>query len=154
LSHQPNDAFIAINRLLAAGESVYWLKRAATQTSRSPSTLESPAGPGTIYIPIAKSTTTLVQAIAKDTGLRFERAAEKPAGEVLKLEACANWCGRRLWRIDWPSGWLQWLFTQFGFPFEVVYPPHSTRGLASRFDVLVSLRNGLTPDFTRPGRRR
>src|SRR5437016_8053583 len=27
LSHQLNDSFIAINRLLAAGEDVYWLKQ-------------------------------------------------------------------------------------------------------------------------------
>jgi hypothetical protein len=133
LSHQPNDAFIAVNRLLAAGESVYWLK-----------------GAGTIYIPIAKSTTALVQAIARDTGLRFERAPERPAGEALRLKpvriGVADVYGGSM-----PSGWLQWLFTQFGFPFEVVYPGTlDAGGLATRFDVLV-FENGLIPDFNRTG---
>ena len=36
------------------------------------------------------------------------------------------------------SGWLRWIFEQFEFPFEVVYPAALDQGdLASRFDVLV-----------------
>ncbi len=150
LSHQPNDAFVAVNRLLAAGESVYWLK--GTTAAASGSTATPAGGPeaGTIYIPIVKSTTALVQALARDTGLRFERAAERPAGEALRLKPV------RIGVLDvyggsMPSGWLQWLFTQFGFPFEVVYPGTlDAGGLASRFDVLV-FENGLIPDFNRIG---
>jgi len=150
LSHQPNDAFIAVNRLLAAGESVYWLKGAAAPASGAPPAPAGQASPGTIYIPIAKSTTALVQSIARDTGLRFERAATKPAGEAWRLKPV------RIGVVDvyggsMPSGWLQWLFTQFGFPFEVVYPPTlDAGGLAARFDVLV-FENGLIPDFNRAG---
>src|SRR2546428_6671272 len=37
-----------------------------------------------------------------------------------------------------PSGWTRWLFEQFEFPFEVVYPKTLDAGnLASKFDVLV-----------------
>jgi hypothetical protein len=37
-----------------------------------------------------------------------------------------------------PSGWLRWIFEQFEFPFEVVYPAALDQGdLSSRFDVLV-----------------
>ncbi len=37
-----------------------------------------------------------------------------------------------------PSGWTQWLFEQYDFPFEVVYPPALDAGdLNSKFDVLV-----------------
>jgi hypothetical protein len=37
-----------------------------------------------------------------------------------------------------PSGWTRWLFEQFEFPFEVVYPPRLDEGnLDSDYDVLV-----------------
>ena len=37
-----------------------------------------------------------------------------------------------------PSGWTRWLFEQFEFPFEVVYPPRLDQGNLDRdFDVLV-----------------
>jgi len=37
-----------------------------------------------------------------------------------------------------PSGWTRWLFEQFEFPFEVVYPQMLDAGdLNKRFDVLV-----------------
>lgn len=50
-----------------------------------------------------------------------------------------------------PSGWVQWLLTQFEFPFEVVYPPDLDAGdLGARFDVLV-FENGLVPESGRGG---
>jgi len=150
LSHQPNDAFIAVNRLLAAGESVYWLKGEEAASGGSTAARAGHPAPGTVYIPVAKSTTALVQAVARETGLRFERAAEKPAGEALRLRpvriGVADVYGGSM-----PSGWLQWLFTQFGFTFEVVYPGAlDAGGLNARFDVLV-FENGLIPDFSRAG---
>ena len=37
-----------------------------------------------------------------------------------------------------PSGWTRWLFEQYEFPFEVVYPPTLDAGdLKSKFDVIV-----------------
>jgi hypothetical protein len=37
-----------------------------------------------------------------------------------------------------PSGWTRWLFEQFEFPFELVYPPTLDAGnLKSKFDVLI-----------------
>jgi hypothetical protein len=42
------------------------------------------------------------------------------------------------------SGWLRWIFEQFEFPFEVVYPGALDQGdLAARFDVIV-LPSGAT----------
>jgi hypothetical protein len=28
-----------------------------------------------------------------------------------------------------PSGWTRWLFEQYEMPFQVVYPPRSTRAI-------------------------
>jgi len=49
-----------------------------------------------------------------------------------------------------PSGWTRWLFEQFEFPFEVVYPQTLDAGnLRARFDVLV-FPDGATRRATGP----
>jgi hypothetical protein len=43
-----------------------------------------------------------------------------------------------------PSGWTRWLFEQFEFPFEVVYPQTLDAGnLNAKFDVLVFVTGGI-----------
>jgi hypothetical protein len=43
-----------------------------------------------------------------------------------------------------PSGWTRWLFEQFEFPFEVVYPQTLDAGnLNAKFDVLVFVDGGI-----------
>jgi hypothetical protein len=50
------------------------------------------------------------------------------------------------------SGWLRWIFEQFEFPFEVVYPAALDQGdLAKRFDVLV-FPSGAMPRLPGSGR--
>ena len=50
-----------------------------------------------------------------------------------------------------PSGWTRWLFEQFEFPFEVVYPQRLNAGRLSRdFDVLVFVE-GAIPSAGRRG---
>ncbi len=63
--------------------------------------------------------------------------AKAPSGDALKLKPI------RIGLYDqfggsMPSGWTRWLFEQYEFPFEVVYPPALDAGdLKSKFDVLV-----------------
>ena len=63
--------------------------------------------------------------------------AKAPAGEALKIKPV------RIGLYDqfgglMPSGWTRWLFEQFEFPFEVVYPQTLDAGnLKAKFDVLV-----------------
>ena len=74
---------------------------------------------------------------AKELGVPVRAVAKAPAGEVMKLKPI------RIGLFDqygglMPSGWTRWLFEQFEFPFEVVYPQTLDAGdLNSRFDVLV-----------------
>jgi len=110
LSHRHNDAFIAVNRLLAAGEDVYWLKDRA---------VGNPAGAGAMYVPARRSTRSLLEAIAAGVGLSFTGVARTPAGEALKLRSV------RVALVDEPggsvaSGWTRWLLERFEFPFDVV----------------------------------
>ncbi|MGE5359247.1 MAG: M14 family zinc carboxypeptidase [Bacteroidales bacterium] len=137
LGHQANDAFVAINRLLGQGESVYWL-RTPMQVGGNNFRV------GSIYIPSKPTTAAAVTKLAVEHGLDFAALTAPPQGDALRLKPL------RIGVVDvyggsMPSGWLQWLFTQFGFPFEVVYPPQlDAGGLNGRFDVLV-FEDGIVP---------
>jgi hypothetical protein len=121
LSHKVNDSFKAINRLLAAGEEVYWLKD----------------GEGTVWVPAKATTRKNVEAAVAGANVSATSVAAKPSGEAFKLKALRI----GLWDTvggSMSSGWTRWLMEQFQFPFEVVYPPSLDQGdLRSKFDVLV-----------------
>jgi hypothetical protein len=130
LSHQVNDAFIAVNRLLAAGEQVSWLRDAATAGGTT-------YLPGTMYIPAGDSTAARLQRLADEVGLSFTGVDAAPTGSALRLRPV------RVGLFDVyggseTSGWTRWLLEQFGFPYQVVYPQAlDTGNIADRFDVLI-----------------
>ena len=138
LSHQVNDAFVAVNRLLKANEEVYWLKSPVSANGR-----QYPSG--TMFIPARPSTTAIVQKLAADKGLSFDAVATKPAGDSMKLKPVRI----GLWDQyggSMPSGWTRWIFEQYEFPFEVVYPQTLDAGnLNAKYDVLVFV-DGAIPE--------
>ena len=114
-----------MNRLLRAGEEVYWLKRPPPVNRRS-------LPPGTVFVPAKASTLASVQKLSEETGLNFDACQARPSGPALKLRRpriglCDRYGG------SMPSGWIRWILEKFEFPFEVVYPPQLEQGdLASR----------------------
>jgi hypothetical protein len=122
-SRKMNDSFIAVNRLVAAGEDVSWL-------------WNGPMGQGTFYV-AAKPTTRAALQKAADLGVSFEAATGAPAGPAAKLRRL------RIGLYDqyggtMPSGWTRLIFENFEFPYELVFPPDLDAGsLNARFDVLV-----------------
>jgi hypothetical protein len=130
LSHQVNDAFIAVNRLLKAGEEVYLTKEATTLSGQT-----WPAG--TMFIPQKASTRPLLQELASEKGLTFVPAVSRPSAELVRLRPVRI----GLWDTyggSIPSGWTRWLLEQYDFPFQVVYAKTLDAGdLASKFDVLI-----------------
>ena len=132
LSHQVNDAIVATNQLLGAGEDVYWLKNAVQVGGKT-------YPPGTIYIPQKDSTEGKVQKLASEIGLNFEAVESKLTGDALKLKPVRIGLWDR-YGGSMPSGWIRWMFeTQYpGFNFEVVYPPALDAGnLIQKFDVII-----------------
>ena len=128
VNHHQNDAFVAVNRLLAAGEDVYW--------PRDRLVGGAPAGTGAMYVAAKPSTRPLLEKAAADLGLTFTGVGVAPAGDALRL-------GRvRVGLVDHyggspASGWIRWLLERYEFPFEVVYPSTLDEGgLAARYDVL------------------
>jgi hypothetical protein len=144
LSHRVNDAFIAINRLLKAGDEVQWV--------REPQTVGNTAfEAGTFFIPSKSGTANRLRQYAADLGLTFQGGG-KPKGEVLKLRPVKT----GLWDQyggSMPSGHVRWLLEQFEFPFEVVYPKALDAGdLKAKYDVLVFV-DGAIPGVSGDGGR-
>jgi len=130
-THASNDSFIAVNRLVAAGEDVSWL---AT----------GPMGTGTFYVARKATTRAILEKAAADLGVTFEATASAPAGQSASLRKL------RIGLYDtygggMPSGWTRLLFENFEFPYEVVYPPMLDAGdLRGKYDVLVFNNSGLS----------
>ena len=130
LSHDANDAFIAVNRALKAGAAVHWLKAPMTSGGRT-------YAPGSFYIEAAGAARGVADKAAKDLGLSFDATNDAPSAGAVKLTA------QRVGLWDqyggsMPSGHTRWLLEQFEFPFQVIYPPELDAGnLRQKFDVIV-----------------
>jgi hypothetical protein len=120
ISHRINNSFTLVNRLLKNNADVYWLK-----------------ADGTIWVPQSVSVRLVLERGARELGVPVSAVAKAPTGEVMKLKPI------RIGLFDqygglMPSGWTRWLFEQFEFPFEVIYPQALDAGdLNRKFDVIV-----------------
>jgi hypothetical protein len=136
IDHRVNDAFVAVNRLLKANEEVYWLKSAVNANGRQ-------YPPGTMFVAAKATTAPLLQKLAADRGLSFDAVAQRPSGDSMKLKPVRI----GLWDQyggSMPSGWTRWIFEQYEFPFEVVYPQTLDAGnLNAKYDVLVFVQGGI-----------
>lgn len=142
LDHRINDSFIATNKLLQSKEDVYWLRQPFITDVRT-------FPPGTIYIPKKPSTEEKLRKMSEKIGLTFEGISTKPSGEAFELRPLRLGLWDR-YGGSMDSGWVRWLFEQFEFPFEVVYPPDLDAGnLAKKYDVLVFV-NGAIPRYDAP----
>ncbi len=130
ISHQINNSFVLINRLLKSGADVYWMKKEETAGGQD-------LGTGAIWVPASAAAKAGVDKATKDLGVTAYAMAKAPAGEAMKLKPI------RVGLFDtyggsMPSGWIRWVFEQYEFPFEVVYPQTLDAGdLRAKFDVLV-----------------
>jgi hypothetical protein len=155
LSHQVNDAFIAVNRLLSAREGkapaaldgsagaspspyeVYWLKQPLNVNGKT-----YPAG--TMFIPAKRGLEPHLEKLAAELGLSFDRVEKRPDGETFKLKPL------RIGLFDSyggsiPSGWTRWLLEQFEFHYKIIWGAEIDRGdLNSKFDVII-LPSGVLP---------
>ena len=146
ISHELNDSFIIINRLMKSGCEVYWMKQPVMAFGRK-------LGPGTMYVPAGPQTRAILEKAATELGVSAEGVAEKPAGDSYKLKPVRI----GLWDQyggSMTSGWLRWIFEQFEFPFENVYPQTLDAGnLTAKYDVLV-FPSGAMPQEGGGGRGR
>ena len=129
VGHQQNDASIAVNRLLKAGEDVYWV--------RDRTIGGAPEATGSIYIAAKSTTLPILQKAAADLGLTFTGVSSQPAGDAMKLRAVRIGLWDR-YGGSVESGWIRWLLERYEFPFDVVYPQTLDAGnLNAKYDVLI-----------------
>jgi hypothetical protein len=139
LSHEINDSFVALNRLMAIGADVYWL--------RSPLSMNGKTYPtGTMYIPNTAAVRPLLQQLAKEKGLNFEAATSKPTGDAFKVQPVRIGVAD-VYGGSSSEGWTQWMLEQFEFPIQLVYPQEFEAGnLIAKYDVLL-FEDGMLPAY-------
>jgi hypothetical protein len=137
LSHEVNDSVIAVNRLLAADQEVYWV--------------EGPNATG-FYVPAKSGAEAVVRKASADLGLTVTASARPPADATrLRKPRIGLW---DQYGGSMPSGWTRWIFEQYGFSFDVVYPQTLDAGnLSAKYDVLV-FPDGAIPARTTAGSTR
>jgi hypothetical protein len=144
LSHSVNDAFTAINRLLARGEAVYTLLLPLSINGRI-------YGAGTFYIPANPTTQAILSDVANEKGLAVDAFDTDVSAASLKRVRPARIALWDRYGGAITSGWARFILEQFEFPYQVVYPQALDAGnLITKFDVLI-LPDGAT--FERPNAR-
>ncbi|WP_374471010.1 M14 metallopeptidase family protein [Phenylobacterium sp.] len=137
ISHAPNRSFTLTNRLLKAGQPVFWLKSDAKAGGKT-------FGPGAIWVPASPAAKAVLDQGVKELGVDAWAVSAKPPAQALALKPI------RVGLVDiyggsMPSGWTRWLLERYEAPFQVVYPQRLDAGdLAKDFDVLV-FPEGVTP---------
>jgi hypothetical protein len=131
-SPRANDAFTAVNRLLAAGMRVSRLRDSTTIKG-------FPVGPGAFYVHAAGNRAALLDSLRALTalGLTFDgtTAAAPPTARALAPARVGLW---DTYGGSMPAGWTRWILEQFAFPFSRVFAPELDAGeLNARFDALV-----------------
>jgi hypothetical protein len=117
VSHHQNDAVIAVNRLLKAGESVFWLR-------------------DRVYIAATPSARRILEEAAAGIGISVRATQEAPHGTLMRLRPVRIGLADR--RGGWSSsGWIRWLLERYEFPFELLYPEAFDAGRLARFDVVI-----------------
>ena len=137
MSHQVNDSFIVLNRLLRDNAEVYWMKAAFTANGKT-------YPPGTQFIPAARSVSSQLEKAAREIGVSFDAIATKPQGEALRMRAprIALW---DKYGGSVPSGWTRYVLEKFEFSYDIVTQDSLERGnLRQKFDVLILVDDAAT----------
>jgi hypothetical protein len=125
-SRETNDAFVALNRLLKAGELVYTLTRPGGSF-----------GPGTFFVRPSAGARRILSAVAAERGLKVLPVAQIPSNhaKLVRLPRIALW---DVYGGEISSGWMRFVFDQFEFPYDVVFAGDIDNGdLSSKYDVLI-----------------
>lgn len=143
LDHSVNDSVIAVNRMLAAGNEVYWLDEAiGANGQRYPV--------GTIYVPASDGVGAALTEMALELGISVDGTATRPNAAARQLSPVRVGLWDR-YGGSMPSGWTRWLFEQFEFPYERVFPQElDDGGLDDKFDALVFVTGAIPGEDVAP----
>ncbi|WP_276484302.1 M14 family metallopeptidase [Paraflavitalea pollutisoli] len=137
LNSAANNSFTVVNELLKAGAPVFRTKDAVNGMAA-----------GSFFVPAGGKAKGIVEKAAVEQGV-VALPAKRPGSlkPVSKLRIA-------LWDTyggSMPSGWLRYIFEQFHFEADVIYPPTVDSGnLRSKYDVIVFV-GGAIPAFSAEG---
>lgn len=129
MSHDVVNSVIAVNRLLAAGDNVYWL------------TQDTNAGPaGTIYM---KGKASDMEKLSAELGLNIKAVKSEPNSTALKLNPVRVGLWDR-YGGSMPSGWTRWILEKHEFTFNQVFVQEMDKGrLDRKYDALVFVQGAI-----------
>jgi len=137
-----NDAFTAVNRVLAAGDDAWWYMDPLTAGGTT-------FAEGAFYLETDRD---VIERLAEEKGLHFVGVAERPSGDAMRLEPVKIGLWDR-YGGSMPSGWTRMILEDFEFDFDVLYPPDFDEGDLDDYDVLV-FEDGAIPGMNGEGERR
>jgi zinc carboxypeptidase len=105
-SHAADSAFLAVNRLLAAGKKLYWLKSAF-----------EPAKTGDFYLPAGEATPAELSRLSGEVHVAFQPTNATPRGPALRARPVRVGLYKP-WVASLDEGWTRFVLERYGFPFE------------------------------------
>jgi hypothetical protein len=109
VSHRADSAWIALNRLLAEGKKVYWLKRP----------MEGVAGSavGDFWIPPGEATAEAMGRLSREARVAVQPLAKAPAGAALRVKPTRVGLYKP-WVANIDEGWTRFLLERYEFRYE------------------------------------
>ena len=139
LTHNANNAFAAVNRLLAQGHSVHWVEGGQPAGASS-------AGDGGFFIPSFPGAEGTLSRIARELGVDFVGTATEPSAPTRELRQPRVGLWDR-YGGSMPSGWVRFILEGFDFDFRLVFPQELDAGnLMDSFDVII-FPDGAIPSY-------
>ena len=113
ISHQENSSTKAVNRLLAEGESLSWIKEPLEVRGAT-------FPPGSILIDSNENTHHILDSLITEMGLDIHGLQKEP--EVERAFLAAPKVGLyKSWVANMDEGWTRWLLKQFAFPVDTLH---------------------------------
>jgi hypothetical protein len=130
ISHNFNNCFIVINRILKNKGKVFWIKNSFFESGKEYSS-------GTIIIPKNNISRNYIESIAKDLFIPIIGIKNKPNVEMNEIRM-PNIGLYKSFVANVDEGWTRWLFEQYEIPFINIHNSEINSGnLNERFSVIV-----------------
>ncbi len=110
ISHRADSAVTALNRLLAQGKKVWWLKQPVAEAGAE-------SGPGDLYIPPGELTPEALGQLSREVRVPVRPLAAAPSGPAFRVKPVRVGLYKP-WVASMDEGWTRFLLERYGFNFQ------------------------------------
>ncbi len=129
IPHAADSAFVALNKLLAGGKAVYWLREPAAGTAD--------AGRGDLYVPRDAATPGELTELSRAARVPVAPLAAAPVGPAYRVRPVRVGLYKP-WVASMDEGWTRFLLERYGFPLESLENEEVRKGaFRGKVDVLL-----------------